>query len=412
MNHLPYIIWFFVLGSCIGSFLNVVIWRLPREMSLVSPGSHCPKCERPLAWYDNIPILGWIKLLGRCRYCGQPISIIYPIVETATACLFALFYVLFFMYNVGPCGPMAGERLSLVQDWPIFSLYLYVLCALLASSLIDLESFTIISRMFYWMAGIGIVFHAVVDNDAMPGSLSVIHPAAAALAAGGGVGLILSVGLYVLGVMPQSFPLGEPLMEIDREEWEKEIARAKSRGEKPPELPPNYTRGQIRAEISKEMLFLLPPLILAGAWVWLTILGHPAGQWWTGLMAHAWLRGALGSVLGALIGGGLIWLTRIAGTLGFGRISMGLGDADLLFGVGAVLGCGRIVLTFFIAPFFGLAVAIYMILTSKRREIPYGPYLSLAAAFLMLFYCPIADHLRPGMIGFMQALRDSWANHP
>jgi hypothetical protein len=258
------------------------------------------------------------------------------------------------------------------------------------------------------MAGIGIVFHAIFDSDAMPGSLSAIHPAAAALAAGWGAGLLVSLGLCLLDVLPQSFPKGEPLMEVDREMWAKEISQAQSRGEKAPELPPHYTGAQIRGEISKEMLFLLPPMVLGGLWVWLTMPGHPTAQFWTRLLAHTWLRGALGSLLGALVGGGLIWLTRIGGTLGFGRIGMGLGDADLLFGVGAVLGCGPVVLTFFIAPFFGLAVAIYMILTSKRREIPYGPYLSLAAAFLMLFYGPIAEHLRPGLVGFVQALR-YWA---
>src|SRR5947207_2881400 len=85
LSHLPFIVFFFMLGACVGSFLNVVIWRLPRGESLSSPPSHCPKCGKTLKWYDNIPILGWIKLGGKCRFCGQPISVRYPIVEAITA---------------------------------------------------------------------------------------------------------------------------------------------------------------------------------------------------------------------------------------------------------------------------------------------------------------------------------------
>jgi leader peptidase (prepilin peptidase)/N-methyltransferase len=80
---------------------------------------------------------------------------------------------------------------------------------------------------------------------------------------------------------------------------------------------------------------------------------------------------------------------------------MGLGDVDLMFAVGAVLGGGAATVAFFLAPFFGIIIAIYMLLTGTRRELPYGPYLSLATAFVMLFYCPIADYLAPGLAGLV-----------
>ncbi len=80
----------FVLGLAIGSFLNVVIYRLPRKESLLHPGSHCPNCQAPVKARDNIPVLGWLLLRGRCRACGQPFSIRYPAVELLTAVLFAL----------------------------------------------------------------------------------------------------------------------------------------------------------------------------------------------------------------------------------------------------------------------------------------------------------------------------------
>ena len=79
----------FILGAVVGSFLNVVIHRVPRRLSIVRPGSACPSCSTPIAWYDNLPIVSWIILRGRCRKCRAPISLRYPLVETAAALLAA-----------------------------------------------------------------------------------------------------------------------------------------------------------------------------------------------------------------------------------------------------------------------------------------------------------------------------------
>jgi len=76
-----------VLGAIVGSFLNVVVYRLPRHESLVTPASHCPRCGTPVKPYDNIPILSWLVLRGHCRGCGEPISARYPLVEALTAAL-------------------------------------------------------------------------------------------------------------------------------------------------------------------------------------------------------------------------------------------------------------------------------------------------------------------------------------
>jgi leader peptidase (prepilin peptidase)/N-methyltransferase len=76
-------------GLVIGSFLNVVAWRLPRGESLAHPPSHCPRCGAPVKPYDNVPVLSWLLLRGRCRACGEPISPRYPLVELATGLLYA-----------------------------------------------------------------------------------------------------------------------------------------------------------------------------------------------------------------------------------------------------------------------------------------------------------------------------------
>jgi len=87
----------FALGAMIGSFLNVVIHRYPREESIVFPPSHCPACDAPIRWFDNVPLLSFAILLGRCRACRQPISWRYPLVELANA----LFYLAIFLHT-GP----------------------------------------------------------------------------------------------------------------------------------------------------------------------------------------------------------------------------------------------------------------------------------------------------------------------
>jgi leader peptidase (prepilin peptidase)/N-methyltransferase len=97
-----------VLGLAIGSFLNVCIYRIPLGQSLLSPPSRCPKCERPLGWLDNIPVVSWVVLGGKCRRCGAPISAQYPIVELVTALAFVAIVWL------TPPGPQLVARLIFV----------------------------------------------------------------------------------------------------------------------------------------------------------------------------------------------------------------------------------------------------------------------------------------------------------
>jgi leader peptidase (prepilin peptidase)/N-methyltransferase len=84
-----------LLGLIVGSFLNVCIYRLPRRESVNWPGSHCTACNRPLSWYENVPIISWLVLRGRCRTCGERISVVYPLVELITGVLFVAGYAIY-----------------------------------------------------------------------------------------------------------------------------------------------------------------------------------------------------------------------------------------------------------------------------------------------------------------------------
>jgi leader peptidase (prepilin peptidase) / N-methyltransferase len=81
----------FAFGLLIGSFLNVCVYRLPRDLSVVRPRSYCPACEHPIAWYDNVPLLSYAILHGRCRHCQAPIPVRYPVVEFLTGALFFIY---------------------------------------------------------------------------------------------------------------------------------------------------------------------------------------------------------------------------------------------------------------------------------------------------------------------------------
>ena len=122
------IAWCGILGLAIGSFLNVVIWRVPRKLSVVRPPSHCPRCETPLRPRDNVPVVAWLALRGKCRYCGTPISVRYPLVELGCGALFVAVAV----------------RFGSSWDLPA---YLVLAAALLAISLIDLEHFIVPDRI-------------------------------------------------------------------------------------------------------------------------------------------------------------------------------------------------------------------------------------------------------------------------
>ncbi len=436
--HGLYILFLFALGACVGSFLNVVVWRLPRVMpvegeslgqslwrslrALTFPGSHCPRCLHPLAWHDNIPVFGWIMLRGRCRYCQAPIAMRYPIVETVTGLLFVFYYVALFIWQTGPCAPFPAPAsgysarlapttaLFIARDWPIYLMYMVLVSGLLAASLIDAELFIIPTDIPWFLALVGIIGHALIDAPNRPGALSLsplpayappgwidYGPATATLAFGAALGLIFSIAALLIGWMPASSIESDLVLEVDRQR----DPHASGAVDNPPRPEPAHLRRQMFIEF----LFLLPPILLAGFSLAIYLAFPSAHPTWHALIERPWISGLLGAVNGAMIGGLMVWITRILGTLGFGRLAMGLGDVHLMFGVGAILGAAAVTYAFFLAPFCGLAVAVWMIFTGKRRELPYGPYLSIASAVVLILQCPISNYLAPGTAGLVSVMR-------
>jgi len=141
-----------LFGLLIGSFLNVVIWRVPRGESIVRPPSHCPGCDKPIAPRDNLPVISWLLLRGRCRHCGERISWRYPAVELATAALFVAVAVKF--------GAHA--------DLPA---YLYLAAVTIALTLIDLEHFRLpdaITLPSYPVGILLLLIPAIADSSWWP----------------------------------------------------------------------------------------------------------------------------------------------------------------------------------------------------------------------------------------------------
>ncbi|MCX5680329.1 MAG: prepilin peptidase [Candidatus Omnitrophica bacterium] len=163
----------FISGAIVGSFLNVCIYRLPKGESIVSPGSHCPKCRRPIFWYDNVPILSYVILKGRCRFCKIPISPGYIIVEVITA---SLAVALFTAFVLGPK----------------FAAYSLLSAGLIVATFVDLEIREIPDEISLGGLVVGLVFVAILPGTlgAASWSRALIGSALGAFAGGGSIYLM------------------------------------------------------------------------------------------------------------------------------------------------------------------------------------------------------------------------------
>ncbi len=139
-----------VLGGIFGSFMNVVAYRLPLRMSLSRPGSHCPACQRPIRWYDNVPVLGWIRLGGRCRDCGARISARYPLVEALVASVAAL---LAWKATEAALDGSGDFQVDFVQ----FAFHLLLMCTIISAALIEFDGHVPPARLIWLPCGVGLL---------------------------------------------------------------------------------------------------------------------------------------------------------------------------------------------------------------------------------------------------------------
>lgn len=174
--HLYFTLLVFLGGACIGSFLNVCIYRIPREKSIVWPGSFCPACKKPIAWFDNIPLFSYFWLRGRCRHCDAAIHPRYFLVESLTALLFLAVWL---KYGWSPLTPI----------------YFVVLWGLILATFVDLEHMIIPDRV-----SIGGMLTGLACSAAFP----VLHSETTALAGvqSASVGLAVGAGsLWLISVL-------------------------------------------------------------------------------------------------------------------------------------------------------------------------------------------------------------------
>jgi leader peptidase (prepilin peptidase)/N-methyltransferase len=426
----------FIFGACVGSLVNVLVYRMPRGLGVVTPPSRCPACETRLTWRENIPILGWILLRGRCRFCRSPISARYPIVEAFVAVLFVSLFVLW--YLVPPDAVQVhwhSFRWSALRPdwylnpprvtWPQFVLVLVLLGSLVAITLMDAETFTIDLRLTWFPAAAAVLvhtLHAAWVSVALPAgrpawpapytgwTWAIATPPPThwwwvGATLGAVVGLGVSWWLLRAGLIRRSF--------ADLEEWERsqapsppspspsgppsipfpddggpvggeaadEAARQSTGG---PDLWTQYPHA--RREMFKEVVYLSPPITLAMA-------GGALARWLaapaTGLSVAPqplWLNVLAGVLMGYLIGGGTVWVVRIAGSVAFRKEALGMGDVHLMAAVGACLGWIDAVLAFFLAAFVGLAWTVLGLAIGgrARRHLPYGPHLAVATLLVLL----------------------------
>ncbi len=168
-----------ILGASIGSFLNVVVYRLPAGISLLNPPSRCPACYTRLSKLDNIPIFGWLFLQGECQYCGSPISLRYPLVELVTSILFGLAFWIF-GYSWMTLGAFT------LIGW------------LIALALIDLDLMILPNSLTQWGMISGIVFQGCLGLVSTPSVTGFVSQALESLLAAI-IGLLVFDALRIVG---------------------------------------------------------------------------------------------------------------------------------------------------------------------------------------------------------------------
>lgn len=398
----------FCFGACAGSFLNVLVWRLPTGQSVVTPPSRCPTCGHRLSWRENLPLFGWLLLRGQCRACKSRISLQYPAVELLMALLFAAAFVMcyaplergggaLFADAASPWWQSQGFGLS----WPAFALGAIAISGLVAMTIVDARTMLIpieIPTAVTAVAFVGWTVQGLVGEVRNPRDM-VPLPTVGWPTVLGSAGMLLGLGisrwLIASGRLRASFA-----------DWQDYISPSGEEVDYP----------HARREMGLELAFLAPGVGGAAIGVGIAVLFGSvfAGSGIEGSDAGAAVPRSIeflgSSMFGWIVGGGLVWAVRILGTLAFGREAMGLGDVHLQAAVGAAFGWKVALLAFFVAVFLALAWAVVAFAFGRftkflRKEIPFGPHLAVAAILFVVARGPIVaglDGFTHGIVGVLR----------
>jgi leader peptidase (prepilin peptidase)/N-methyltransferase len=330
----------FVAGAVVGSFLNVCIYRIPLEKSVFWPGSRCGHCYQPIRAYDNIPLISYWLLRGRCRTCKTPFSPRYFCIELLTALCFTGLFYLEVVVNVNaviyepwkpPAKAQAGPPEAQVK---------------LRANMVRLQQLQVDRGIIPNRAWVVFIFHAILlsflivitfcDLDRREIPLAVTGP-------GTIIGLIGSV------VFPWPWPSSVDAGMLG--------------------MPANST------------WFLVNPRVgpKAGLYPW-PVWGPPP-NW---LPPGSWQLGLATGIAGALAGTFLLRTIGFLFTKGLGKEAMGLGDADLMMMVGAFLGWQAVVVAFFVSVIPGLLFAVIQVIAFRDTSLPFGPALAIGALMTLL----------------------------
>ncbi len=366
----------FLLGSFVGSFLNVCIHRLPRNESVVLPPSRCYSCGTHVQWYDNLPLVSWLVLRGRCRWCDAPFSARYLAIEALVGLLTAS--IVWLVFDPVPAWSL-HRAIPWWAPWTIGAgLDQHVALALAAGALLALVYFLVVS-----------VFtdldHMIIPDE-LTKSFQVAAPFLGALCVNN-----LAIGwtsvLWLLGHGPDGqkqytphhfvacflgvvlgslvlLALTLPLARVIYTRFVPKAARWDEKDHRGFALGVVwFIASMVPASVAVTLLVMLG----TGGWPWMLAVG----------LAQA--------VLGGLAGWMSLYLVGLIGTVVFRRNAMGFGDVKFLAPIGCFLGPIGVAYAFFAAAVIGSLVGIPMRLVSARREIPFGPYLAVGALLVLIW---------------------------
>ena len=325
----------FIVGTFFGSFMNVVIYRLPRKcLSIAKPaGSFCPKCKAKIKWYDNIPILSYIILGAKCRVCKDRISFRYPAVEFLTGLLFAIF----FWEDILSFSPAAVNY----TNWLLLLSHVIAVFLLLSIAFIDFDLMII------------------------PDSFSI----------GGAIIMLIFAFLNPMhgGFMPDNKPI---------------ISRVRVDHALRLRMTENFVNPQVRTKLINQGPFNIDDNKT-------NLTQMPVNAKFT-INRLNWVS-LKNAVFSMILGGVGLFVLSLLMTLVFlkkarqygGGMALGMGDVKLYLFFGAMLGWPALPMILIVGSFIGVLFGIPLLLTKSKHVMPFGPSLVAAALLILMFYGPL-----------------------